>query len=111
MQYHASMPTGAGGSGYVNFNIGRSALFAGSVGLIQTDNSRHPYISGGFAFPTAPAINWSITVSQSNPSLGCSTSVAAFSPLLIGGSYSLSDGTWEWGIGSPGLSIMETCVR
>jgi hypothetical protein len=98
-------PNPGNGKGYVNFSVGVTVnFFSGGLSEIQTDSSRHLYKSYGLSVPPIGP-GWSVTASPSNPTSGCSTSVAAFSPIYIGGSYS-TDGTWELGIGQPGVSVM-----
>ena len=96
------------GGGYVNFSAGAGLIFTGGVGMIETDRGDYYYSSKGLSIPSG--LSFSITASSSNPKPGtCSNNVSVFTPILLGGSVS-ADGSWEWGIGSPGVSIMNTCI-
>jgi RHS repeat-associated protein len=111
----ASMP-GMGGNGdavYLNVGGGRTFMVRGvpvsiGGGVKLGLDGLHFYSSSGVSI--RPGFDWHVTISPSNPTEGCSPGVSAFSPWLYGGSYS-ADGSWEVGIGSPGISADVECTR
>ena len=66
----------------------------------------YQYDSTGLSFPRG--VGGSILFSSGNLSPGCSTDGSAF--LVVGASHSFTDGSWEFGFGSPGVALMQTCT-
>jgi hypothetical protein len=113
MQYHASMPTGAGGSGYVNIGVGIGGWFLGSIPLgvtggikLGSDGRVHGYLGGGLMY--RPEAGWSLSFSSTDVQTGWSTDVSAFS-LIGGASCEVNDlSSCELGVGSPGVAYQTT---
>jgi len=96
--------------GYTNLSLGGGLFITGGTGVLQTDNGDLHYTSYGISIPIIGP-NASLTASPFNATSGCSTSFAAFTPILIGGSIDFTDRTFEFGIGTPGVSLTYTCVQ
>ena len=77
----------------------------GGAGVKIGGGGVHPYVTSCFLASFGPGV--SVTVSPTNPTSGLSTGASAFIPWDIGGSYS-TDGSWEIGMGTPGVCVGST---
>lgn len=96
--------------GYTNASLGGGLIIGGSFNMVQSNDGTTTLqsVSKGFTFPRG--IGGSITYGPGTPTSGCTVDISVF--FIIGGTLSFGGGgvSPQVGVGTPGVSLMQTCT-